>query len=153
MIKNIISLVDIYKLKTKIRSKKQEPDCNTEIYIADTIGELGSFMKISDICFVGGSLSRKGGHNLIEPALEKCAIIYGPDVSNHANTSEILLKENAAIQINNINELNTEICKLMDDKKEIKKMVDKAYNVINNIPDPSYILLNQIKPYLKAHGE
>ena len=41
----------------------------------------------------------------------------------------------------------------MNDKKEIKKMVDKAYNVINNIPDPSYILLNQIKPYLKAHGE
>jgi 3-deoxy-D-manno-octulosonic-acid transferase len=153
MIKNLISLVDIYKLKTKIRSKKQEPDCNTEIYIADTIGELGSFMKISDICFVGGSLSPKGGHNLIEPALEKCAIIYGPDVSNHANTSEILLKENAAIQINNINELKTEICKLMNDKKEIKKMVDKAYNVINNIPDPSYILLNQIKPYLKAHGE
>ncbi len=106
MIKNLISLVDIYKLKTKIRSKKQEPDCNTEIYIADTIGELGSFMKISDICFVGGSLSPKGGHNLIEPALEKCAIIYGPDVSNHANTSEILLKENAAIQINNINELD-----------------------------------------------
>ena len=153
MIKNLISLVDIYKLKTKIRSKKQEPDCNTEIYIADTIGELGSFMKISDICFVGGSLSPKGGHNLIEPALEKCAIIYGPDVSNHANTSEILLKENAAIQINNINELKTAICKLMDDRKEIKKMVDKAYNVINNIPDPSYILLNQIKPYLKAHGE
>ena len=153
IIKNLISLVDTYKLKTKIRSKKQEPDCNTEIYIADTIGELGSFMKISDICFVGGSLSPKGGHNLIEPALEKCAIIYGPDVSNHANTSEILLKENAAIQINNINELKTEICKLMNDKKEIKKMVDKAYNVINNIPDPSYILLNQIKPYLKAHGE
>ena len=153
MIKNLISLVDIYKLKTKIRSKKQEPDCNTEIYIADTIGELGSFMKISDICFVGGSLSRKGGHNLIEPALEKCAIIYGPDVSNHADTSEILLKENAAIQINNINELKTEINKLMNNKKEIKKMVDKAYNVINNIPDPSYILFNQIKPYLKAHGE
>ena len=148
MIKNLISLVDIYKLKTKIRSKKQEPDCNTEIYIADTIGELGSFMKISDICFVGGSLSPKGGHNLIEPALEKCAIIYGPDVSNHANTSEILLKENAAIQINNINELKTEISKLMNNKKEIKKMVDKAYDVINNIPDPSYILLNQIKPYL-----
>jgi 3-deoxy-D-manno-octulosonic-acid transferase len=148
-----MSLVDTYKLKTKIRSKRQIPDYNTEIYIADTIGELGSFMQIADICFVGGSLSPKGGHNLIEPALEKCAIIYGPDVSNHGNTSAILLKENAAIQINNINELKIEISKLMNNKKEIKKMVDKAYNVINNIPDPSYILLNQIKPYLKGHGE
>ena len=153
MIKNIISLAEDYKLKIKIRSKDQMPDNSTEIYIADTIGELGSFMQIADICFVGGSLSTKGGHNLIEPALEKCAIIYGPDVSNHENTSNILLKENAAIQINNINELKVEISKLIKDKEKIKTMANTAYMVINNIPDPSTILLNKIKPYLKGSGE
>ncbi len=153
MIKNIISLAEDYKLKIKIRSKDQMPDNSTEIYIADTIGELGSFMQIADICFVGGSLSPKGGHNLIEPALEKCAIIYGPDVSNHENTSNILLKENAAIQINNINELKVEISKLIKDKEKIKTIANTAYMVINNIPDPSTILLNKIKPYLKGSGE
>ena len=149
MIQNLISLANTNKLKTKIRSHNQSPDYNTEIYIADTIGELGSFMKIADICFVGGSLSNKGGHNLIEPAIEKCAIIYGPDVSNHTNTSEMLLKENAAIQINNIDELNNEINKLMKNKEKIKKMADTAYKVITNIPSPSSILLNILKPYLK----
>jgi 3-deoxy-D-manno-octulosonic-acid transferase len=149
MIQNLISLANTYKLKTKIRSHNQSPDYNTEIYIADTIGELGSFMKIADICFVGGSLSNKGGHNLIEPAIEKCAIIYGPDVSNHTNTSEMLLKENAAIQINNIDELNNEINRLMKNKEKIKKMADTAHKIITNIPSPSSILLNKLKPYLK----
>jgi len=149
MIQNLISLTNTYKLKTKIRSHNQSPDYNTEIYIADTIGELGSFMKIADICFVGGSLSNKGGHNLIEPAIEKCAIIYGPDVSNHINTSEMLLKENAAIQINNIDELNNEINRLMKNKEKIKKMADTAHKIITNIPNPTSILLNKLKPYLK----
>ena len=149
MIQNLISLANTYKLKTKIRSHNQSPDYNTEIYIADTIGELGSFMKIADICFVGGSLSNKGGHNLIEPAIEKCAIIYGPDVSNHTNTSEMLLKENAAIQINNIDELNNEINRLMKNKEKIKKMADTAHKIITNIPSPSSILLNKLQPYLK----
>ena len=102
----ILSLCKKYSLDTKIRSYKQSIDHKTDIYIADTIGELGSFYRITDICFIGGTLSAKGGHNLIEPAMERCAIIYGPDVSNHQDISDILIKNNAAIQIKNITELH-----------------------------------------------
>ena len=49
-----------------------------------------------------GSLVPRGGHNLIEPAMHKCAIIYGPDVSNHQDISDTLIKNNASIQIKNI---------------------------------------------------
>ena len=149
LIQNLISLTIKYKLKAKIRSHNQSIDKDTDIYIADTIGELGSFLKIANICFVGGSLSNKGGHNLAEPAFEKCAIIYGPDVSNHQKTSDILIKGNAAIQINNINELNNEIINLIKDKKKINIMAENAYRVINNIPSPNSILLDKLKPFLK----
>ncbi|MBT4108856.1 MAG: hypothetical protein HOE34_01865, partial [Pelagibacterales bacterium] len=147
-IKNLIALANIHNLKTRIRSYNQAIDYNTEIYIADTIGELGTFMQIADICFVGGSLSNKGGHNLIEPAIEKCAIIYGPDVSNHKNTSDMLLKGAAAIQVQNIDELNIEIGNLILNKEKITKMASDAYKIITNIPSPSSILLNKLKPYL-----
>jgi len=147
-IKNLIALANTHNLKTKIRSYNQAIDYNTEIYIADTIGELGTFMQIADICFVGGSLSNKGGHNLIEPAIEKCAIIYGPDVSNHKNTSDMLLKGAAAIQVQNIDELNIEIGNLILNKEKITKMANDAYKIITNIPSPSSILLNKLKPYL-----
>jgi 3-deoxy-D-manno-octulosonic-acid transferase len=148
-IDNIIYLANLHNLQTKIRSFNQPIDNNTDIYIADTIGELGSFFKIADICFMGGTLSNKGGHNLIEPAMEKCAIIYGPDVRNHQTISAILLKNNASIQINNIRELNEEIINLTQNKEKIKKMADLSYNISNNLDDPSTIILNKLKPYLK----
>ena len=149
LLQNLISLTIKYKLKTKIRSQGQSIDKDTDIYIADTIGELGSFLKIANICFVGGSLSYKGGHNLAEPAFEKCAIIYGPDVSNHQKTSDILIKGKAAIQINNINELNNKITNLIKDKKKINVMAENAYKIINSIPSPNTVLLNKLKPFLK----
>tara|TARA_B110000014_G_C20078506_1_gene563233 strand:+ start:119 stop:1402 length:1284 start_codon:yes stop_codon:yes gene_type:complete len=149
MADQILSLSKKYDLDTKIRSYDQHINNSTDIYIADTIGELGSFFKIADICFMGGTLSNKGGHNLIEPAIEKCAIIYGPDVSNHQDISDILIKNNAAIQIKNIKELYTEIIKLYQNEENIKKFSDLAYNITNKLGNPSSIILNELKPYLK----
>ena len=149
MADQILSLSKKYDLDTKIRSYDQHINNSTDIYIADTIGELGSFFKIADICFMGGTLSNKGGHNLIEPAIEKCAIIYGPDVSNHQDISDILIKNNAAIQIKNIKELYTEIIKLYQNEENIKKFSNLAYNITNKLGNPSSIILNELKPYLK----
>ena len=149
MADQILSLSKKYDLDTKIRSYDQHINNSTDIYIADTIGELGSFFKIADICFMGGTLSNKGGHNLIEPAIEKCAIIYGPDVSNHQDISDILIKNNAAIQIKNIKELYTEIIKLYQNEENIKKFSDLAHNITNKLGNPSNIILNELKPYLK----
>ena len=149
MADQILSLSKKYDLNTKIRSYDQHINNSTDIYIADTIGELGSFFKIADICFMGGTLSNKGGHNLIEPAIEKCAIIYGPDVSNHQDISDILIKNNAAIQIKNIKELYTEIIKLYQNEENIKKFSDLAHNITNKLGNPSSIILNELKPYLK----
>ena len=145
----ILSLCKKYSLDTKIRSYKQTIEHNTDIYIADTIGELGSFFRITDICFIGGTLSDKGGHNLIEPAMERCAIIYGPDVRNHQDISDILIKNNAAIQIKNITELHKTIINLYQNEEKIKKFSDLAYNITSKFNNPSSIILNELKPYLK----
>ena len=145
----ILSLCKKYSLDTKIRSYKQSIDHKTDIYIADTIGELGSFYRITDICFIGGTLSAKGGHNLIEPAMERCAIIYGPDVRNHQDISDILIKNNAAIQIKNITELHKTIINLYQNEENINKLSDLAYNITSKFNNPSSIILNELKPYLK----
>ena len=56
----------------------------TEIYLADTMGELGLFYRLAEIAFVGGSLVAKGGHNPFEAARLGCAMLHGPDMSNCA---------------------------------------------------------------------
>jgi len=148
-INHILKIAKKYKLNTILRSSKNLPNASTDIYIADTIGELGSFYKIADICFIGGSLTNRGGHNLIEPALEKCVILFGPDVSNHMASAKKLLNNHAAIQINNINELIEKITTLSQNKIKIKQLKNQAYETIKKMPSPTKEALKTIKPILK----
>ena len=59
-----------------------ETSPNFDIYLVDTIGELGLFFSLSSIVFIGGSFVSVEGHNPIEPALFKCAVLWGPRMSN-----------------------------------------------------------------------
>ena len=147
-ITTLIKLAEKEKLNYEIRSQKRLPKSTTEIYIADTIGEIGTFFSNSDLCFIGGSLSNKGGHNLIEPALEKCSIIYGPDVANHKSISKTLIESEGAIQIQNEEELYKKICYLFIHKEERKQLAATAYRVAKNMPNPTIKVLKKIEPLL-----
>jgi 3-deoxy-D-manno-octulosonic-acid transferase len=72
------------RLKAALRSRGQLPDATTDIYIADTIGELGLLYRLAPIVFIGGSLVRHGGQNPIEAAKLGAAILHGPNVANFA---------------------------------------------------------------------
>ncbi|MBI4982578.1 MAG: 3-deoxy-D-manno-octulosonic acid transferase [Candidatus Omnitrophica bacterium] len=73
----------------------------TTIFVLDTIGELLNYYAIADIVFVGGSLIKKGGHNILEPASLAKPIIFGQYMFNFRDTAKLFLKNSAAIQVNN----------------------------------------------------
>jgi len=83
------------------------------VFILDTIGELISFYAISDIVFVGGSLVRKGGHNILEPASFEKPILFGPFMFNFRDIAELFLSNNAAILVRNQEELSFNIADLL----------------------------------------
>lgn len=60
------------------------PSSSTQIYVADTLGELGLFYRLAPLCCIGRSFSRDGGggHNPLEAALLNCAVLHGPNVAN-----------------------------------------------------------------------
>ena len=60
------------------------PDAATDIYVADTLGELGLIYRLAPVVFIGGSLVRHGGQNPIEAAKLDAAIVHGPHVWNFA---------------------------------------------------------------------
>ncbi len=68
--------------RVAVRSKDDKPDRNCEIYLADTLGEMGLWYRVAAVSFVGGSLVPVGGHNPFEPALLGSAILHGPHVHN-----------------------------------------------------------------------
>ena len=79
------------------RSLSENPQC--EIYLADTLGELGLLYRLSRVAFIGGSMGMHGGHNPIEAASLSCAIIHGPDMGNFKSIAEELHKADGAVVV------------------------------------------------------
>ena len=70
-------------------------------------------------------------------------------VTNHQSSSDILLDANAAIQINNIEELKKNICNLIANKTQREQLSLAAYHALQNIPNPTYKILKILNPILK----
>lgn len=69
-------------LVVAMRSASQSIDADTDIYVADTLGEMGLLYRLAGIVFIAGSLASYGGHNPVEAALLKNALLAGPDMRN-----------------------------------------------------------------------
>ena len=81
------------------RSAGELPKRNTQIYVADTIGELGTFYSLMPIALIGGSLIERGGQNPIEAVRFDTNVITGPDQSNFADAYRELLRHRGAVQV------------------------------------------------------
>jgi 3-deoxy-D-manno-octulosonic-acid transferase len=66
----------------KRRSAGGKISSQTAIYIADTMGEMGLFYRLAPFCFLGGTLVPLGGHNPLEPAALRCAVLAGPHTAS-----------------------------------------------------------------------
>lgn len=129
----ITTLCKYYKLQYSLRSSCELPKEGDDIFIVDSFGELGTFYELADVTFVGGSFKR-GGHNLVEPAYFNCAIIVGPDMSHYQEITEEMLKQKAALQIDDCSELEQQLKKLLDSKndKERKALAKNATKYVEN---------------------
>ena len=83
--------------------------------VLDTIGELAEVYQIATVVFVGGSLVRAGGHNILEPAVFGKPIVFGPHMENFAEIAEAFLTNDAASQVRSGRELGATIVSLMGD--------------------------------------
>ena len=88
---------------------------HADAVVLDTIGELAEVYQIATVVFVGGSLVRAGGHNILEPAVFGKPIVFGPHMENFAEIAETFLANDAATQVRSGRELETTIASLMAD--------------------------------------
>tara|TARA_Y100000590_G_scaffold75479_1_gene83351 strand:+ start:473 stop:1717 length:1245 start_codon:yes stop_codon:yes gene_type:complete len=134
------------KLKIAYRSKGQDIMPNTNIYIADTVGELNLFYELANFIFIGGSLVRHGGQNPLEAAFLGKAVIHGPNIKNFADVYEILNHMKLTSLVNNERQLqmyieenykksnasssNISVSRI---KKEGKQALQNSINAINQL--------------------
>jgi len=83
--------------------------------VLDTIGELAELYQIATVVFIGGSLVRSGGHNILEPALYGKPIVFGPHMQNFGEIADTFLANGAAIQVHSAGELEDTMVSLVGD--------------------------------------
>lgn len=126
----ILKQLKPYNLNIAVRSKQDKVSENTNIYLADTIGELKEFILGAEFVLMGGSFVEKGGHNILEVAQLGKAVIFGPDMSNFVDEANIFIQYGAGIQCD-LTELPDCFNKLIADV-EYKNTIEKnARNLIN----------------------
>jgi 3-deoxy-D-manno-octulosonic-acid transferase len=103
-------------LNVALRSRNDPVTLSTQIYLADTLGEMPVFMRFADFVFMGGSLIAHGGQNIIEPARLGKAVIVGPYMSNFVDETRLLLANQGLLRVQDDKELGDTISKLMSNK-------------------------------------
>jgi len=86
------------QLAVVLRTSKEKVRLDTDVYLADTLGELKMLYASADVAFVGGSMVPNGGHNILEAAAVGVPVMFGPYMSNFKEIARKVLAANAAIQ-------------------------------------------------------
>ncbi|MDR3498320.1 MAG: 3-deoxy-D-manno-octulosonic acid transferase [Parvibaculum sp.] len=111
------------------RSLGQTITPQTQVYLADTLGELGLFYRLADIVFIGGTLSGTGGHNPYEAARLHCALIAGPSSFNFTEAFADFETADAMIRIADADGLARAVSSLLADKGERERRAEAAFRI------------------------
>lgn len=137
-------------LKVARRSAGEPPGANTDIYIGDTMGELGLFYRLCNLVFMGKSLAVGGGQNPAEAAQLGCALILGADMSNFREITADLIKRRAAIEARNTEALSAAVEWLLKDSRTRTQMGENARAAMARHEGAVAETLGHLAPYLEA---
>lgn len=98
----------------------------TAVYIADTMGEMGLFYRLSHFCFLGGTLVPLGGHNVLEPARLHCAVLAGPNISSAPIAYETIFAAQGFGKVTSSGDIAREAARLLSDAGTAKAAGEAA---------------------------
>jgi len=145
---SIAQTITVAGLKAGLRSREELPTTATDIYVADTMGELGLFYRLAPIVFMGGSLAERGGQNPIEAVKLGAAVVHGPHVFNFTDVYEALDGSGGARSANDVDALVKQLGQLLADPEAREAMVAASTRVVQELGGALERTLAALEPYL-----
>ncbi len=145
--------LDAADLNVARRARDDAIAADTDVYLADTLGELGLFYRLADIVFVGGSLVPHGGHNPLEPARLGCALLWGPHMFNFAAVAEGFAAADAVEPVADGDALASAVARLLDDTEFRQRRAQAAQAVAETEAGVLDAIEDAMAPYLDAMPE
>jgi 3-deoxy-D-manno-octulosonic-acid transferase len=144
----IAQLVSTAGLTVCQRSAGQLPDAATNIYVCDTLGELGVIYSLAPIVFMGGSFIPHGGQNPIEAIKLGAAVLHGPFVSNFAETYAALDEAQGAELVANADRLAQVARNWLNDEGARQRILAAGQTTVDALGGALARTLLALEPYL-----
>lgn len=144
----VAAMLRARSLRVARRAAAETISDDIDIYLADTLGELGLFFRLAGIAFIGGSLVRKGGHNPFEAARLDCAVLHGPDMTNCAAMAGALDAAGAALTVGDAESLAAAVARLLTDSGERTARAKAAAHVAAASGGALDAVLARLTPWL-----
>lgn len=124
----------------------------TELYVADTIGEMGLWYRLADIAFLGGSLVSRGGQNPIEPAKLRVPVLHGPHVSNFRDVYDALTEAGAVVRVEDGDSLALQAEALIADGARREAIAGQALATVERLTGALDRTIAALEPFLRPLG-
>ena len=112
-----------WQRRTRLTDSAVAPE---PILLVDVVGELGAWWGLATAGFVGGSMGRRGGQNMIEPAAYGVAVSFGPNTWNFRDIVQSLLAAHAAVVVRDQRELTAFLCRCVECPDEARALGRRA---------------------------
>ena len=145
---NIAGLLRADDLNVALRSASDNIVEDTDIYIADTMGELGLFFRLADVVLMGKSLLPLGGQNPLEAARLDCAILLGPHMANFEEIASRLREAGGAKQVADGEELAAAVAELLGDEAGRARLTSAAKAFAGAEAGVMDAVMAALQPYL-----
>ena len=149
----VADLIAMGNMKAARRSSGHTPHADTDILLADTLGEMGLWYGLSQIVFVGGSLRPIGGHNPFEVASAGSAVISGRHVTNFAETYEAMERIGAAKLVEGPEEIANAVQVYLDSAQALETAITAGRGFVDRYADKLSDMTTQLLQALDLDAE
>jgi len=119
-----------------------------DVILLDTMGELGKMYSLGTIIFVGGSLAKIGGHNILEAAFYGVPILFGPHMENFREIAELFLTRGGALAVRDASDLAEKLLWLLLHPQEAQAMGERGRALRRENRGATQRTLDLLKAYL-----
>ena len=144
----VVRMLAASGLRVGLRSREELPTAATDIYVADTMGEMGLFYRLSPVVFMGGSLVAHGGQNPIEAIKLGASVVHGPHVFNFGDVYQALDQAGGARTADTAEALAQQLGELLADPGARAAALAASERVVEQLGGALQRTLTALEPYL-----
>ena len=145
----IAETIEKMGMKVALRSRGDQIEPDTDIYLGDTIGDMGLYLRLTEIAFVGRSLTAQGGQNPLEPAMLKSAILSGRNVQNFRDSYQRLIKNGGAKLVRDKDMLAGAVNYLFNNPAERQVMIDAGLKTVEDMRGSLSRTMTALEPFIQ----